>query len=86
MPTDKDIHERVSKLETEVEAHGLDLIGLHQSKHKHATWITTALNKIGILEVQVKAHDRVVWASLFGVIGLLVAIAGFLIAKYVLRD
>lgn len=84
MQNDKNIGERVSKLETEVEAHGLDLIGLHQSKHKHATWITTALNKMGVMEIQVKAHDRVVWASLFGVIGLLVTVAGFLIVKYVL--
>jgi hypothetical protein len=85
MQTDKNIGERVSKLETTVEAHGLDLIGLHQSKHRHASWITTALNRLGVLEVQVKAHDRVVWAALFGVIGLLVTVAGFLIAKYVLK-
>lgn len=85
MQNDKNIGERVSKLETKVEAHDLDLIGLHQAKHKHASWITTALNRLGVMDVQVKAHDRVVWASLFGVIGLLVAVAGFLIAKYVLK-
>lgn len=84
MNNEKNIGERVSKLETKVEAHDLDLIALHQSKHKHASWITTALNKLGVLEIQVKAHDRVVWASLYGVIGLLVTIAGFLIVKYVL--
>lgn len=85
MQNDKNIGERVSKLETKTEAQDLDLIGLHQSKHKHATWITTALNRIAVVEIQVKAHDRVVWAGLFGVIGLLVTIAGFLIVKYVLK-
>jgi hypothetical protein len=84
MSTEKNIGERVSKLETKVEAHELDLIGLHQSKHKHATWITTALSKLGVMEIQVKAHDRVVWASLFAVIGTLATIAGFLFVKYVL--
>jgi hypothetical protein len=81
---EKNISERVSKLETKVEANTLDLIGLHQAKHKHASWITMALNKIGVIEIQVTAHDRVVWAALFGVIGLLVTITGFLIVKYVL--
>lgn len=85
MQNDKNIGERVSKLETKVESHDLDLIALHQAKHKHASWITQALNKIGVLDIQVKAHDRVVWAALFGVIGLLVTVAGFLIAKYVLK-
>jgi hypothetical protein len=85
MTTDKNIGERVSKLEAKDEAQDLDLIGLHQAKHKHASWITTSLNRIGVMEVQVKAHDRVVWAALFGVIGLLVTIAGFLIVKYVLK-
>lgn len=85
MQKDQNIHERVSKLETTVEAHGLDLISLHQSKHKHASWITSALNKIGIMEIQVKAHDRVVWAGLFAVIGTLATIAGFLFVKYVLK-
>lgn len=85
MQNDKNIGERVSKLETKVESHDLDLIGLHQAKHKHASWITTALNRLGVMEVQVKAHDKVVWSALFGVIGLLVTIAGFLIVKYVLK-
>lgn len=85
MQKDQNIHERVTKLETKVEAHGLDLIGLHQAKHKHASWITTVLNKIGVLEIQVKAHDRVVWAGLFAVIGTLASIAGFLFVKYVLK-
>lgn len=85
MQKDQNIGERVTKLETTVEAHSLDLIGLHQAKHKHASWITTALNKIGVVEIQVKAHDRVVWAGLFGVVGLLVSTAGFLIVKYVLK-
>jgi hypothetical protein len=80
-----DIHDRVTKLETTVEGHALDLINLHQAKHKHASWITTLLNRMGVTEVQVKAHDRVIWAALFGVIGLLVSIAGFLIVKYVLK-
>ena len=84
MQKDHDIGERFSKLETTVEAHSLDLINLHQAKHKHATWITTALNKIGVMEIQVKAHDRVVWAGLFAVIGTLATIAGFLFVKYVL--
>jgi hypothetical protein len=85
MTTEKNITERVTKLETKVEAHDLDLIGLHQAKHKQASWITTALNKIGVLEIQSKAHDRVIWAALFGVIGTLASIAGFLIVKYVLK-
>jgi hypothetical protein len=85
MPNEKNMGERVSKMEVKIEDHELDLISLHQAKHKHATWITTALNRLGVLEVQVKAHDRVVWAALFGVIGLLVTVAGFLIAKYVLK-
>jgi hypothetical protein len=82
--TEKNITERVTKLESKVEQHDLDLIGLHQVKHKHASWITTTLNRIGVMEIQVKAHDRVVWASLFAVIGTLATIAGFLIVKYVL--
>lgn len=84
MQNDQNIGERVTKLETTVEVHSLDLIGLHQAKHKHASWITTALNKIGVIEIQVKAHDRVVWAGLFAVIGTLAAVAGFLIVKYVI--
>lgn len=82
---DQDIHDRVTKLETTVEGHALDLINLHQAKHKHASWITSLLNKFGVIEIQVKAHDRVIWAALFGLIGLLVSIAGFLIVKYVLK-
>ena len=81
---DRNINDRVTKLETQVETHSLDLIGLHQAKHKHASWITTALNQIGVMEIQVKAHDRVVWASLFAIIGTLATITGFLFVKYVL--
>lgn len=85
MQKDQNIGDRVTKLETTVESHGVDLDGLHDSKHKHASWITAALNRIAVAEIQIKAHDRVVWAALFGVIGLLVTIAGFLIVKYVLK-
>jgi hypothetical protein len=85
MPDHKDIGERVTKLETTVEAHGLDLVGLHQAKHKHASWITTVLNRLGVIEIQIKAHDRVVWAGLFAVIGTLATIAGFLFVRYVLQ-
>jgi len=87
MPNGKspNIGERVSKLETKVEGHALDLIGLHQAKHRHAGFITTLLNKVGVNEIQLKVHDRVIWTALFGVISLLVAVAGVFIVKYVLK-
>lgn len=85
MSSEKDIGERVMKLETTVQQQGDDLDSLHVAKHKHASWITTALARIGVLEIQVKAHDRVVWAALFAVIGTLASIAAFLIVKYVLK-
>lgn len=74
----------MAKLESTVQQHGEDLDSLHDAKHKHASWITTALNRIGVLEIQVGAHSKVVWAGLFAIIGTLAGVVGFLIVKYVL--
>lgn len=77
--SDRDPKERFARLETEVHQHDADLVGMHDWKHKTANVIEGFRSRIAVVEVQLKAHDRVIWAFLYAVIGSLAGMVAWFI-------
>lgn len=55
---------------------------LRDGRHKNANRIEGLSGKVAVLEVQVKLHDKLIWAALSALIVLLLSIAAFYIRKY----
>lgn len=55
---------------------------LRDGRHKNANRIEGLSGKVAALEVQVKMHDKLIWAAILAIFALLLSIASFYIRKY----
>lgn len=78
---EKEPNERIVRLETESIQHDSDLSSLHDWKHKTANIIEGFRSRLAVIEVQLKAHDRVIWAFLYALVGSMAGALAWFIDK-----
>ena len=82
MPTGHSLNERVSKIEANVDAHDEEIASLRTSKHSMANIVTAIGNRVAVMEIQIKAHDRLIWLGIPALICALFGVASYFIVKY----